>query len=331
MKPETSVVILNWNGKEHLKECLDSLLKQSYKNFEILFMDNGSTDDSVSFVKKNYPNVKVIENKSNLGFAEGNNVGMRTAKSKYIIIMNNDTRSDKNLLKNLVKAAKEESESVGIFASKMLFYDRPTVLNSAGLQLFEDGAAIDRGINEDPKDYVKREEVFGSCGGAVLFKKEMLEDVKLGEDYFDSDFFCYYEDLDLAFRARLRGWKAIYVPDAIIYHKFGATTKKISNLGLYHGIRNKIFMIVKNYPLPLLFKNVHKIIARQLVSSLYYLVFFNKAAVKARITMLIGLPKMIKKRRIIQRGRKVKSKDIEKLLVKRPFLKSLFFKYSDGN
>lgn len=327
MKPETSVLVLNWNGKEHLKECLDSLIKQSYKNFEIVFVDNGSVDESVSFVKKNYPNVKVIENKKNLGFAEGNNVGMRKARGKYIVIMNNDTRSDKNLLKNLVKAAKEEGKEVGIFASKMLFYDRPTVLNSAGLQLFVDGAAIDRGINEDPKQYNKREEVFGSCGGAVLFKKEMLEDIKLNGDYFDSDFFCYYEDLDLAFRARLRGWKAIYVPDAVIYHKFGATAKKVSNLGLYYGIKNKMFMIVKDYPTMLLLKNLHKILIRQLVSTLYYIIFFNIAAIKARIAMLLMLPKMIKKRGAIQKNKKVKSRDIEKLLVKKPFLESLFFKY----
>lgn len=327
MKPKVSVIILNWNGKEYLKGCLDSVLSQTYANSEVIVVDNGSTDGSKEFVKKNYKKVRLIENPKNLGFSKANNIGIDSSDGDYVFILNNDTKLNKDFLKQMINVAVENLD-VGMFSCKMLFYDKHDIINSTGLKLYTDGTSIDEDFDQkDDGRYEKIKEVFGPCGGAAFYKREMLDDIKLGDEYFDNDFFIYSEDLDLAFRGRLRGWKCLYVPKAKLYHKFRGTTGKISNFGLYYGIKNKIFFIVKDYPLPLLFKNLHTVIVRQLVSALYYLVFFNIAAIRSRVVMLLMLPKMIGKRMRIQRNKKIRSRDIERLLVKRPFLKSLFYRY----
>lgn len=320
---QISVIILNFNGKEYLKECLDSLAKQSYKDFEVIFVDNNSKDDSVEYVKSNYPKVKIIKNNKNYGFAEGNNIGIRKAKGEFIFILNNDTKVDKNCLKNLVKFAKNNLD-YGSFSPSLLFYDNPTKINSIGLLAFKDGSGIDLGIGCNYLDYKSRD-IFGVSGGASFFRKEMLEDIKINDDYFDSDFFCYYEDLDLAFRAQLKGWKSRYIQEAIVYHKMRGTAKKFNGLGEYYGIRNKVFMIIKNYPFKLLVKMFPVIILRQGVSCFYHLIRFNLNAIKARLSIFPLIPKMLSKRRIIQKSRIVKN--IEMVLTKREFFDYLFFRY----
>lgn len=300
---ETSVVILNYNGQKHLKECFESLEKQKYKDFEIIFVDNDSKDDSVEYVKSNFPKTKIIVNNSNLGFAEGNNVGMRVALGNYIVVLNNDTRVDENWLKHLVKEAKRHPR-IGMCASKMVYYDDPTICNSAGIEVAKNGRGKDIGIKEPSENFNSDKWVVGPCGGAAFYTRKMLEDVKEGSDYFDSNYFIYYEDLDLALRAQSRGWKCRYVSSALVYHKEGMDAGNVSGLGLYFGIRNKVYTIVKNWPRSVLFFSMPRIIFDQVASFFYYALKLNMKATSARIHMFFHLPRMFKKRRVIQQRKK---------------------------
>ncbi len=322
MKPLVSIVITNWNGKDHIEECLTSLLKQSYKNYEVIFVDNGSTDGSVEFIKKKFPKIKLIQNKKNNGFAKANNQGFLISKGNYIIFLNNDTKADKNWLNELVIAAEKYPE-IGMFSSKMLFYNNPKIINSRGLKLFYDAKAVDDGFNVlDSKEKVK--DVFGPCGGASFFRKKLIEDISFNNEFYDEDFFIYSEDLDVAFRSRLKGWKCLYIPTAIIYHKHNATAKKEPDLALYHYTKNKIFIIIKNYPLALLIKYSLVILLRQLISLIYYILKLRFSAVKSRIVVIYYLPKMLRKRWKIQRTKRVSNKELKKWLLPRPLLSSLF-------
>ncbi|MAF36652.1 glycosyl transferase [archaeon] len=299
---ETTVIVMNYNERRFLQDCLESLRKQTYTDFSITLVDNGSIDGSIEYVRENFPEVDVIANGKNLGFAEGNNKGMLKATSSFIVILNNDTIVDANWLKHLVEEA-QLFPKAGMCASKMVYVDDKKVLNSAGLEVFKNGRAKDRGIKESVNNYTTNDWVLGPCGGAALYKRSMLEDIKLDGTYFDPDYFIYYEDLDLALRGQARGWRCRFVANAIVYHKEGLTTEKIKGLGVICGIRNKMYTIIKNWPTKLLVKQLPKIILEQCVSFFYYLVKIDMAATKARFVMIRNIPKMMQKRRVIQ-GRK---------------------------
>lgn len=323
-KPLVSVIVLNWNNKQDLEVCLNSLVKQTYPNYEVIIVDNASIDGSQELVKKKFPQFRLIENKENYGFAGGNNIGIAQANGKYIVTLNNDTKVDSKWIEEYVKIAEENPEA-GSLSCKMLFFDKPSIINSIGLKLYWDGKAVDEGINEpDNKQYEEIREVFGPCGGSAFFRKEALEDVKLDDDYYDSDFGFYSEDLDLAFRLQLKGWKCLYAPKAKLFHKFRGTTGKIKNFGIYYGIKNKFFLIIKNYPLRLLIFYSPIIIIRQMASFLYYLIKLNKRAFQSRMLIFWYLPKMLRKRWKIQRSRNVSYSRVRSLLNKRSLFDTLF-------
>lgn len=322
-KPLVSVIVLNWNNSKDLEICLKSLSKQTYSNYEVIIVDNASTDNSIEIIKK-FSKFKLIQNEKNYGFAKGNNIGIENAKGRYIITLNNDTLVDSHWIEELTKVSEEHPES-GSLSCKMLFLDRPNIINSIGLKLYWDGKAVDEGFNEQDKgQYEEIKEVFGPCGGSAFFRREALEDIKLDGDYYDSDFGFYSEDLDLAFRLQLRGWNCLYVPKAKLFHKFRGTTGKIPNFGLYYGIRNKVFLIIKNYPLRLLIFYSPILVVRQIISFLYYLIKLNKRAFQSRMLIFWYLPKMLRKRWKIQRTRKVSYSRVRNLLHKRSLFNVLF-------
>ena len=259
-----SVVILNFNGKRYLEACLTSVLSQTFKDFEVIVVDNGSSDGSAEYLETHFPLVNVVKNKKNLGFAEGTNTGIRQARGEYILTLNNDTQMYNRFLECLEQVMKSD-KSVGMCAPKMLFYDGR--INSAGICLSRSGAAWDRGMSEpDTGQYDSQEEVFGPCAGAALYRKEMLDEIGL----FDEDFFLYMEDVDLAFRGRLAGWKCIYVPDAKVHHVYGGTTGFGSDLSVYYGNRNLLWYVAKDFPGRLLIKSLPLIIGRSLAVVPYY-------------------------------------------------------------
>lgn len=251
MKGSTvAVVIVCWNGKPFLDGLLGSLRDQSYRNFSIHLVDNGSTDGSLEFVRREFPEVVTYPLPRNLGFSRGNNVALESilslAEAKFIATLNQDMRVDPSWLDALIAAAKDDSQ-VGMVASKIRFMDRPRVLNSTGFNILRDGSAIDRGRGEpDIGQYDSQPDVFGASAGAALYRRKLFETVGL----FDEAYFAYYEDVDLAWRARTSGWSCRFAPEALAYHKYSASTSPRSAFKVFHGERNRIWNVLKNFPFP---------------------------------------------------------------------------------
>ncbi len=290
-----SVIVLNYNGRGFLDGCLSSLAAQSYSGFEVLVVDNGSSDGSPEYIEANYPWVRLVKNDENLGFAGGTNAGIRAAKGDYILTLNNDTRADSRFIEEL--SGPMTDRKVGVCAAKMLFPDGR--INSAGICVSRSGAAWDRGMFElDRGQYESLEEVFGACAGAALYRKKMLNEIGL----FDEDFFLYLEDVDLAMRARLAGWKCIYVPRAKVVHHHGGTAGVGSDLAVYYGNRNIVWYPVKDFPLRLLITSLPFILGRNLATIPYYaLRGQGRVILKSKIDALRGVVKMIRKRKDVVR------------------------------
>lgn len=246
-----AVVIPNYNGIEHLDECLNSLKNQTFKNFQIVLVDNGSSDSSVDFVENNYPEVKLIKLNTNTGFSVAVNKGIKYSleefNSQYILLLNNDIQCSNSFLEEMIKGF--VSEEIGSVASKMLNYYNRTVIDNAGDFIRKMGSPFARGHGEvDKGQYDEPGFVFAACAGAAMYKAVVFEEV----GYFDEDFFAYYEDVDFGFRLQLYGYKCFYNPKAICYHKRGATTSHYPGYQVELCEKNLIALRVKNYPLRLL-------------------------------------------------------------------------------
>lgn len=299
-----SVVIPNWNGKNLLKICLPSLKQQSFKNFEVIIVDNGSDDGSVSYIKRSFLEFKVIELDYNIGFAPAINLGIQKSNGEFIVLINNDTRLDKNCLANLVKAAKTHPE-VGMVAAKMLNYFNKSLIDSAGDYIDAVGHANNIGFGgKDNPNFNKPGYIFLVNGGGSLFKKKMLDQVGL----FDEDFFAYFEDVDLCFRAQLLGFKAWYESKAVVYHVHKATSNRIKSYAEYLQFRNMTINIIKNYPKSLLWHDLNwlKIILVN-INTIRFMAKHNllKEALKAELYIFLHFPELLTKRKIIQSKIKV--------------------------
>jgi N-acetylglucosaminyl-diphospho-decaprenol L-rhamnosyltransferase len=244
-EPFVSVIVVNYNGRHFLAECLSALERQTLPRhrYEVLLIDNGSVDDSADFARLYFPGVRVIEAGANLGFTGANNLGFRLARGRYVVLLNNDTRPEPGWLAALVAAA--DGGRVGGVTSRVLFRDEPGQINSTGLVLYRDGRGGDRDLRRlDTPDTRRPDEVFGGCGASLLLTRELIDDV----GGFDPTLFMYYEDLDLAWRARLRGWRFVYAPDAVVHHVCGGSTGGESPLLLRQVERNRTLVSLRNAP-----------------------------------------------------------------------------------
>jgi len=240
------MIIPNWNGRHLLARCLAAIAEQTWRDFQVIVVDNGSTDGSVEWLKENCPSVEVIVNQDNRGFAAAVNQAVQASSGPYVATLNNDAEPEPGWLEALVQAI-ECDERVGMCSSKMLFADRPEMINSTGICVDRVGIVWDRRIGElDTNDEQEPVQVFGACGGAALYRRAMLDQV----GGFDQDFFAYLEDVDLAWRARLAGWRGLYVPAARVLHRYSATGGEDSPFKNFYLGRNKVWLIIKNYPLP---------------------------------------------------------------------------------
>jgi len=296
MKPLISVVIVNYNGKKFLDDCLSSLERQTCQNFEIILVDNGSSDDSITSTRGKFPGVIIVDNRTNLGFAGGTNSGIREAQGEFIFTLNNDTIADPRMLEEIVRPMQSDPE-VGVCGSKMLLSDGR--INSTAICISRSGAAWDRGMEEeDHGQYDKQEEVFGACAGAALYRHSMLDEIGL----FDEDFFLYTEDVDLAFRARLAGWKCMYVPTAKVVHVHGGTAGPGSDMAVYYLNRNLLWYITKNFPPRALLVSLPWIVARNCCDIPYYLLRARfRSIIRSKIDAFRGLPAMLEKRKAIKK------------------------------
>ncbi|MCL5432854.1 MAG: glycosyltransferase family 2 protein [Patescibacteria group bacterium] len=310
-KKKVSVIIVNWNNINNLKECLYSLKKIKYKNIEIIIVDNGSKDGTLEYLakeKKSNGNLIVIRNKKNLGFAEGNNIGYSLSTGEYILFLNNDTIVDDNFLGPLVE--KLHNPSIGGVQPKILSYPRKDIIDSIGSYLLNSGFLYHFGHNKpDAKKYNRGAEIFSMKGACMLLKKDVIEKVGL----FDKNYFAYFEETDLCHRVWLSGSKIYYVSHSVIYHKGGETAKELDvSFIQFHSYKNRIWTYLKNLEIKTIIKiiPVH-ILFCEVITILY--IFTLKfslafAVQKAIVWNLFNIDRLLIERKKIKAIRKVPDK-----------------------
>jgi GT2 family glycosyltransferase len=311
VEDHVSVVVVNWNGKDLLEECLASLEQQTHGPTEIIVVDNNSTDDSIPWLEEAHPRVRIVELTENRGFTGGCNAGIAAAAGSFIALLNTDAVADPRWIESLLAVVRGRPD-VGMVASKMVLLRTPTIVDSTGICLDSTGVAWDRRVGESAETVEPREEIFGPCAGAALYRRELFADV----GGFDEDFFMYLEDVDLAWRARLAGWRCVYEPAALVYHLHSASAVPNSPFQLFHLARNRVWTIVKNYSTPDLYWYLPAIVLFDVGSSLAALFrprpgvttrTAQFATVRGKLAALRQLPVYLSKRRQVQGHRRVPS------------------------
>ena len=257
MAPYVSIVIVTWNSERYIAECLDRIRKQTFTDHELIVVDNGSEDHTVSRVEQHYPEGRIIRNDVNKGFTTATNQGIRAARGVFILSLNPDVFLEPPFVQELV-ALLTRHEDYGFGCGKVLLHRDgapSTKIDSTGLFLRPGLRACDRGnLEEDRGQYDTEGPVFAACGAAVLFSREALECVKIDTEYLDEDFFAYYDDLDIGWRLQLAGYGCGYTPRAVAYHvrggsglgdKFHTKTRPMQELTL----RNRYLLLIKNLSL----------------------------------------------------------------------------------
>lgn len=234
------VIIPNYNGMRFLPDCMEALNNQSYKDFDVLIVDNASTDGSMEWINEN--KIPCIRLEKNLGFAGGVNAGIRASEHRYIILLNNDTKVEKEFVRELVSAIKK-SDKIFSVSSKMIQSSNTALMDDAGDGITILGWAYQIGVGESVKDFNRSREIFSACAGAAIYDNLILKEIGL----FDELHFAYLEDIDLGYRARLCGYKNIYEPRAKVYH-FGSGTSgsKYNDFKVRLSARNNIYLHYKN-------------------------------------------------------------------------------------
>jgi GT2 family glycosyltransferase len=317
-----SIIIPNYNGMEHLKTCYESLKKQTFKKYELIFVDNGSDDESVLFTEKEFPESHVIKLGYNSGFAKAVNEGVKyslnNTSAEYILLLNNDIELTPDFLEVVSKTFIEHIEASVVSVKMLNYYSRDTIDDCGDFIKAGGGSPLARGHGDkDTGQYNKAEYIFGACAGAAAYRSGIFNDT----GFFDESFFAYYEDIDFSFRAQLLGYKCLYQPKAVCYHKRGGTSSVAT-----HGFqtemceRNLVLMRLKNYPLSTyIFYQPLFFIAR--IKRYYSFIRFHSfelfmRAFKGYLRGMILLITKIPERFRIQSKRKVTTAYIKSLFVK---------------
>ncbi len=318
-EPRVSVVIPNYNGAHWLPACLDALAVQEFRNFEVILVDNGSSDRSVALLEEDYRNVRLIRFPENRGFARAVNEGIRAARGEYVALLNNDTVARPRWLGALVQAMEASSEEVAAIASLMLSLDDPDVVDNAGDRLSWWGAAEKIGHGQPADAYRNRREIFSPSGGATLYRRVFLE--SLGG--FDNHFFAYLEDVDLGLRGRLVGYRYLLEPEAEVLHKgHGSAIRRQDYVRLV--TRNRLMVFAKSVPWTLLLKHLPRLIYGQL----YFFIVYRRPwhSLVGYTSFLGSLPHVLRERTNMNRLRRVSVSELDGLLSKtmsEPPLRSL--------
>lgn len=305
-QPLVSIIIVNWNGGEVLRGCLYSLEKIKYKNYEVIIVDNNSSDDSLEYARIFKNKVKIIHNKSNVGFAPANNQGFKIANGEYILLLNNDTKVKNNFLNTMIEKM-ESDQTIGAMQPKIYMMDQEDLLDNAGSFFTKSGFLIHWGYGQkDSEEFDQEKEVFSVKGACLLTRKDIIEKVGL----FDDDFVSYFEETDFCWRVWLAGFRCIYYPEASIEHKVGFTSKRISpEVVNTRSLSNRIVSLIKNLSNINIFLilPIHIFILKGLM--IYHLakLEFSKSKMyfNALMENLLNIGKTLKKRKEVQRLRKV--------------------------
>ena len=304
-----SIVVITWNSAAYLPRCLASLNHQTFKDFEVILVDNGSNDGCVDNIERNWPdlNLRLERLPENVGFAAANNLGACLARGEWLALLNADAFPETDWLENLILAAENHPE-FSFFASRQIQANAPEFLDGAGDAYHISGLAWRRYASWPAAQFgLEPEEVFSPCAAAALYPRRAF--LQVGG--FDENFFSYHEDVDLAFRLRLRGFRCLYVPDAVVKHIGSATLGAQSDFALYHWQRNFIWSFIQNMPSALLWEAL----PAHLVANFIYLVNYTLRGrggclLKAKKDALRGLSRALRKRREIQKTRKVSSVEL---------------------
>ncbi len=311
MDPAASVVVLNFNGRKWLSGCLGALAAQrGAPPFETLLVDNGSTDDSVAEARRSWPDVRVVEAVTNLGFAGGNNFGAREARGGWLVFLNNDTVPAPDLLARLFAEAEAHPECA-LITSRLVFLHDPSIVDSAGDGYLRAGGAFKHGHGARADDFASSREVFGACGGAFMIRRETF--AALGG--FDARFFVNYEDVDLSYRARLRGLRVWYAASAIVRHAGSGSLGVVTPESVFHGQRNLEWTWIKNTPPGLLASTALPHALYSLAGVAHYIAAGRGGAVlRAKWAALRALPQVLADRRRVQASRTVEPSDLVRLM-----------------
>jgi len=311
--PLVSIIIVTWNSKKYLSDCLYHLTAQSFQDFEVIIVDNGSADGSLDGLWEKYPSLELHVHKlnENKGFAAANNIGARLARGRWLALLNTDAFSEKDWLSNLLSAV-ENNPGFSSFSSRQIQAGDTRFLDGAGDAYHVSGFAWKSYLDYPSENYGKETgETFSPCAAAAMYSREAFLEV----GGFDEDLFSYYEDVDLGFRLRLAGYRSLYVADAVVKHVGSGTMGAQSDFAFYYCHRNLVWIFFANMPLPYLwlYLPVHT------MTNLIYLIFYTlkgRGGVlwKAKWDAVCGLSTTLQKRRIIQTHRRVKSSDLVKIM-----------------
>ncbi len=317
--PPVSVIIVAWNSKRYISRCLDALLSQTHQGFEVVIIDNGSTDGGVLLLQEQYPDLKLTINtlNANLGFAPANNIGVRLARGKWIALLNADAFPEPDWLEQLLKAV-DKNPGFTFFASRQIQANDPRLLDGTGDAYHVSGLAWRQNYNRPVADNgAQPSEVFSACAAAALYVRDDF--LKVGG--FDEDYFSYFEDVDLSFRLRLVGGRCLYVPQAVVYHVGSASTGKESDFYIYYGYRNLIWTFFKDMPNRLFWIYLPRHIALNIYLTVVFLVKRKRGIIlKAQFDAIRGLPAVLHKRKRVQRQCIVPSKEIQRIMAKERFI-----------
>lgn len=327
--PLVSVVIVNYNGKQYLEDCLKTVFQNTYPNYEVIVVDNGSSDGSIQHIRElfsKYLNLRIIENEHNFGPAYARNAGIRAAWGKYVAFLDNDTKVHPSWLTESIKVF-ESDTNIGACQCKLLLDNIDNIIDCAGEYLGQYGFLVQEVISGEEADkgqYDEVREILAAKSAGMIARRDILNKIS----GFDNDFFIYMEETDLCWRIWLQGYKVILIPNSIVYHKFGTSSvvlpEKINYLVKFHGTKNYISTLIKN----LEFKNLLKILPIHIVMWLgIAFVFLLKRKFKSTKWILRGIlwnftnyKNITEKRKIIQKQRVVKDEEIfPKILRKRNF------------
>jgi len=324
--PKFSVIILNWNGRHLLEECLDSVSSQSFRDFETIVVDNGSTDGSIDWLKDRFGDaVSTVALPSNLGFAGGNNAGIRVSRGRYVILLNNDTAVDPGWLAALSDAVRRHPDG-GMFTPKILNYYRRDEIDNTGHLIYPDGMARGRHrLEKDDGRFDEEGEVLSPSGCAGCYSRRMLDEIGL----LDDAFFAYGEDVDLGLRARWAGWNCTYVPSAVVYHKYSATSGTYSPQKAFLAERNRLWLLFKNFPMADILRSPFYTVLRYSLhfkgaitgkgASGRFAREFSVGALlrvilNAEVAALRGLPEILRKRRECRNHRRIGTREFRGLV-----------------
>ena len=265
--PELSVIIPNFNGIKYLRDCFTSLRNQTLRDFEIILVDNGSSDDSVAYTREQFPEIRLVELPENFGFCRAVNEGIYASLAPYVLLLNNDTESAPDFLEEMLAAIRRHPKAFSCASRMVQFHDREK-LDDAGNYYCALGWFYARGKGKDIRAYEREEKIFAACAGAAIYRKAIFEEI----GYFDEEHFAYLEDSDIGYRARIYGYENWYTPKAIVYHVgTGTSGSRYNQFKTRYSSRNNVYLLYKNMPFFQIIVNLPFLIAGFGIKFLFFL------------------------------------------------------------